>query len=96
MLDVSGRELKPAGGRGTERCSAEKPPRDGAVFTCGIRACCAPPFIGGRGTLRSTWGLALRPICEFPTAGRCMLLAGALDPPRIAGDGTAPDALSGP
>lgn len=97
IFGVLSRELKPAGGRGTERWAgpAEKPPRDWGVFICGARAWAAP-LIGGRGTLRATWESELRPISELPIAGRCMLLLGGLGAPRRAGDGTAPDALSGP
>jgi len=76
------RELKPVGGRGTDLCTgpAENPPR--APFDSGVL-----PMVG-RGTLRA--------ICVLPIAGRCTLLVGGLGTPRRVGDGTGPDALSGP
>jgi len=97
---VLARELNPAGGRGAERSAgaAENPPRDCRVVIWGARDC-APLFIGGRGTLRAIWvicGEPVRPTSELPVAGRCMLLLPGRGTPRKAGEGTAPDVLSGP
>jgi len=41
------------------------------------------------------WGV-LRAICALPIPPRSMLLFGGLGTPRRPGDGTAPEALSGP
>ncbi len=94
------RELSPAGGRGTERSAggAENPPRDCGALICGTRDC-APLFVGGRGTLRAICvicGELVRPTSELPMAGRCVLLLPGRGTPRKAGEGTVPDALSGP
>jgi hypothetical protein len=104
--------LNPEGGRGTERSAglAPKPPRDCGPFDSGPRDACMLPM-GGRGTLRAICGLFDRPISEPFVMGRCgferptcpfiggrcpLLSAGRATVPRTAGDGTRPEALSGP
>lgn len=76
----------------------EKPPRDcGGLFIAGPREGWLL-LSGGRGMFRAIVVLFSGPccICELPIAGRCILLAPGRGAPRIAGEGTAPDALSDP